>query len=57
MKARDLLELVYPAMVWFEEVFKFYKIATESQIKEFEKLVKLGDETAALNLVKRTLGI
>jgi hypothetical protein len=57
VKARALLELVYPAMVWFEEVFKFYKMATESQIKEFEKLVRLGDETEALNLIKRTLGI
>ena len=56
-KARVLYELVYPAMVWLEEVFKFYRTATVSQIQEFEKLVKDGNETEALNLVKRTLGI
>jgi hypothetical protein len=57
MKARVLYELVYPAAVYFEEVFKFYKLATESQIQEFERLVKSRDETGALNLMKRTLGI
>jgi hypothetical protein len=57
MKARALLELIYPTAMYFEEVFKFYRMATESQIQEFENLVKGGDETQALNLVKRILGI
>jgi hypothetical protein len=57
MKARSLLELVRPAAIWFEEVFKFYKTATGSQVREFEELIRSGNETEALNLVKRVLGI
>jgi len=56
-KAKELYELIYPTAMYFEEVFKFYRTATVSQIQEFEKLVKDGNETEALNLVKRTLGI
>lgn len=57
MKARKLLELIYPAAMYFEEIYRFYKIASKDEIREFERLIKVGDERNALNLVKKRLGI
>ncbi len=57
-KARKVLrELSYSKSMWFEEVFKFFQLATEEEIKKFEELVKADNEDEALKLVKRVLGV
>jgi len=56
-KAKKFIELMYPKAMWYEEVFRFYQRAGDTEIEEFESLVSKGNEKEALNLVKRVLGI
>ena len=56
-KTEDLKELSYSGAMWFQEIFQFYKLATEEEIRNFEKLVKADNESRALKLVKKVLGL
>lgn len=53
----QMKEAVYANNAGIMEVFKFMNIATEAQKREFDDLVKAGNQNAALKLVEKVLGI
>lgn len=50
-------EVVHANNAGIMEIFKFFNIATEEQKKQFDDLVKIGNQNDALKLVEKVLGI
>ncbi len=49
-------EAAYPGNIGFEEMVEFYKVASKSEIKEMEKVIKKGDWNKFKELVTKVTG-
>lgn len=52
-----LKESAYKGNIGFEEMVKFYKIATPAQEKEMERVIEEGDWDEFKELIKKVLGV
>jgi len=50
-------EALYAGNAGIMEMFKFFEVATDDQKKQFDDLVNVGNQSAALKLVEKVLGI
>jgi hypothetical protein len=53
----NLNEAAYPNNLGFEELVKFYKVASDAQIRELEKIIEKGDWDEFKDIIKRVLGV
>ena len=51
-----LSEAAYPGNVGFEEMVYFYKVASNSEITEMEKIIKKGDWNKFREFIKKVTG-
>ncbi len=49
-------EAAYPGNIGFEEMVKFYQVASKSEITEMEKIIKKGDWNKFKELVTKVTG-
>jgi len=58
MKLKDYLitEAAYPGNVGFQELVKFYDVASKKQIEEMEKIIKNEDWGGFKHIIKKTIG-
>ena len=52
-----LKEASYSGNIGFEELYKFYQIASNNDITEMEKIIKNNNFEAFKNLIKKVLGV
>lgn len=52
-----ITEMTYPGNIGFEEIVAFYQKATQSQIKELEKVIKDEDWEGFKTQIKKVLNI
>ena len=57
MKYKDINEQSYAGNLGFEEMMNFFKIATDKQANQMEKIVAKEDWKGFKNLIKKTLGV
>ena len=53
----NLDEQAYPNNIGFQEMVKFYQIASKSEIKYMEKLIKEEDWDGFKSLIKKIVGV
>ena len=56
-KEELLHEASYSGNIGFQEMVEFYQIASPSDIKKMEKLIKNGNWTGVKLLFRKTLGV
>ena len=49
-------EAAYPGNIGFVEMVEFYKVASPSEIKEMEKIIKKGDWNKFKELITKVTG-
>jgi len=57
MKVREITESVYPGNLGIMELMKFYKVATDSEKKLFDKLMSSADINNAWQLIQDVTGV
>lgn len=50
-------EAAYDGNIGFEEMTKFWKSASDSQIKDMEEIISSGDWKSFKSLIKRVVGV
>ena len=51
-----LTEAAYPGNIGFVEMVEFYKVASNPEIKEMEKIIKKGDWNKFKELITKVTG-
>jgi len=54
--APTIEEAAYPGNIGFEEMSTFYQVASSSEIKQMEKVIKEGDWNKFRLLIKKVTG-
>jgi hypothetical protein len=57
MKFNNINEAAYKGNMGFEEMMKFYRVASKEDKEKMEKLVKDNNWSAYKILIKRVLGV
>lgn len=52
-----ITEAAYPGNVGFEEIVRFYNVATDKQIIEMEKIIKTGNWQKFKQYIEKVLGV
>lgn len=52
-----ITEAAYPGNIGIEEMVKFYRVASKSEIKEMEKAVERKNWEDFKNIIKKVLGV
>lgn len=56
-REQSIKEAAYAGNLSFEEMIKFYQVATDEQIKKMEKLIKKNSWVGVKKLIKLVLGV
>ena len=54
--APTVAEAAYPGNIGFEEMTQFYQVASKSEIREMEKVIKSGDWNKFRLLIQKVIG-
>jgi len=57
MKFNNINEAAYKGNMGFEEMMKFYRVASKEDKEKMEKIVKDNNWSAYKRLIKRVLGV